>query len=95
VATINAGIIGCGGIARRHAAAYTNLAQATLVAVCDAIGTRREPEWTLEQPHAPLNGGWASVTEQPEGRVGLNDVWEIPGEEDEAHGTVNGENHGR
>ncbi|HEY8744225.1 MAG TPA: Gfo/Idh/MocA family oxidoreductase [Chloroflexota bacterium] len=26
------------------------------------------------------NGGWASVTEQPEGRVGLNDVWEIPGE---------------
>ncbi|MGI8915948.1 MAG: Gfo/Idh/MocA family protein [Chloroflexota bacterium] len=29
------------------------------------------------------NGGWASVTEQPEGRVGLNDVWEIPGEEEE------------
>lgn len=29
------------------------------------------------------NGGWASVTEQPEGRVGLNDVWEIPGEKAE------------
>lgn len=29
------------------------------------------------------NGGWASVTEMPEGRVGLNDVWEIPGEEEE------------
>ncbi len=29
------------------------------------------------------NGGWATVTEQPEGRVGLNDVWEIPGEEEE------------
>ncbi len=29
------------------------------------------------------NGAWASVTETPEGRVGLNDVWEIPGEEEE------------
>jgi predicted dehydrogenase len=29
------------------------------------------------------NGSWATVTEQPEGRVGLNDVWEIEGEEEE------------
>lgn len=29
------------------------------------------------------NGAWASVTEQPEGKVGLNDVWEIPGEIEE------------
>ncbi len=29
------------------------------------------------------NGGWATVTEMPEGRVGLNDVWEVPGEEEE------------
>ena len=33
--TLQAGIVGCGGISRRHATAYTNLDGVTLVALCD------------------------------------------------------------
>jgi UDP-N-acetyl-2-amino-2-deoxyglucuronate dehydrogenase len=40
--TVKTGIIGCGGIARRHAAAYANLSQAEFVAVCDAAPERAQ-----------------------------------------------------
>ena len=33
--TVRAGIVGCGGISQSHATAYTNLEDATLVALCD------------------------------------------------------------
>jgi len=42
MATVKTGIIGCGGIARRHAAAYATLPQAQLVAVCDALPERAQ-----------------------------------------------------
>ena len=43
---LRAGIVGCGGISRSHATAYTNLSAASLVAVCDVDADRLQARAT-------------------------------------------------
>ena len=72
-------------------AATATLAGGGLATISLGLNPRQTENGFFEIVVYGNNGTWASVREQPEGAYGLNDQWEIPGEEAEMRSTTDAE----